>query len=84
MKRSIVSKIFAFLLSISCSKDENAKLVPIADDRVRLVKAFPNLNFSISLDFQSPDDITNRVFVAEKGGVLNLFLNTIMMPKTNL
>jgi len=75
MKRLIVPTLFAFLLILSCNKDEDNKLVPIAEDAISLVNAFPNLEFSRPLDLQSPDDGTNRIFVAEQGGKIKVFQN---------
>jgi glucose/arabinose dehydrogenase len=47
----------------------------MSDESVVLVNAFPNLSFTQPLDFQSPEDGSNRVFVAEKGGVIRVFDN---------
>ncbi|MBA4310097.1 MAG: glucose sorbosone dehydrogenase [Chlorobiaceae bacterium] len=38
-------------------------------------QAFPNLNFSWPVDFQSPNDGTNRIFVVAQGGIIWVFPN---------
>lgn len=45
------------------------------DGPVRLVEAFPNLSFTRPVDFQMPDDGSNRVFVLEQRGVIRVFEN---------
>ena len=45
------------------------------NETVELINAFPNLSFSQPLDFQSPRDGSNRVFVAEKTGAILVFNN---------
>lgn len=63
------------LILVSCSKDKDDRLVPLSEGAVSLVNAFPNLEFSRPLDLQSPDDGTNRIFVAEQGGSIKVFPN---------
>ncbi|WP_218963472.1 hypothetical protein [Maribacter sp. 4U21] len=75
MKRIIAPISFALLVLFSYSKDEDNKLVPLSEGAVSLVNAFPNLEFSRPLDLQSPDDGTNRIFVAERGGSIKVFPN---------
>lgn len=60
---------------ISCSDDNDSTRKPIPEDSIVLSNAFPNLTFSRPLDFQSANDGTNRVFVAEQGGVIKVFVN---------
>ncbi|KKM98092.1 hypothetical protein LCGC14_1161450 [marine sediment metagenome] len=47
------------------------------DDEVMLsqVNAFPNLSFSQPLDLQSPNDDSNRIYIAEKQGTIKVFDN---------
>lgn len=81
----ILKLLFAcFLLcSISCETEEtNFELIDESNDdeqnenvAVSLVNAFTNLSFTQPLDFQSPDDGTNRVFIVEKGGQIQVFEN---------
>ena len=42
---------------------------------IELVDAFPNLQFTNPVDFQSPKDGSGRIFVVEKGGQLSWFQN---------
>lgn len=63
------------LLFISCSSDDNSAFSPVPENSINLVNAFPNLNFSRPLDLQSSLDGTNRIFVAEQGGVIKVFEN---------
>lgn len=48
---------------------------PASVNGVTLENAFPNLQFSRPLDLQSPADDTDRIFVAEQGGSINVFSN---------
>lgn len=73
-----------FLVSIvSCdSETSNFELIdetndeqPNEDVSVSLVNAFPDLSFSQPLDLQSPNDGTDRIFVVEKGGRIQVFDN---------
>jgi glucose/arabinose dehydrogenase len=43
------------------------------DGQFRLVEAFPNLSFSRPVDFQVPDDDSDRVFVVEQAGLIRVF-----------
>ncbi len=42
---------------------------------ITVTNAFPNLGFSKPLDLQSPADGTNRIFVVEQGGTIQVFEN---------
>lgn len=76
-----MKKITAIFLSIStllfmsCSDESELELAPIPQNGLTVTNAFANLNFSAPLDLQSPKDGTNRIFVAEKGGVIKVFSN---------
>lgn len=54
----------------SAGNGENDKEVTIS-----LVNAFPNLSFSEPLDLQAVNNGSNKVYVAEKGGVIKVFDN---------
>lgn len=45
------------------------------DGTLRLVNAYPDLTFTRPVDFQVPDDGTNRVFVVEQAGHIKVFEN---------
>ena len=51
-----------------------------------VVKAFPNLSFSKPVDFQSPNDGTNRIFIVEQEGMIKVFANNsnVLSQKTFL
>ncbi len=44
--------------------------------KIQAVRAFPNLSFTRPVDLESPDDGTNRLFVVEQAGVINVFNNS--------
>jgi glucose/arabinose dehydrogenase len=62
-------------LNCACTDDDEVSLSPIPTNSIALTNAFTNLNFSRPLDLQSPQDGTNRIFVAEQGGVIKVFEN---------
>ena len=43
--------------------------------QVKLVNAFPNLSFDSPIDFESPDDGTNRIFIVEQLGLIKVLPN---------
>ncbi|TLP81665.1 PQQ-dependent sugar dehydrogenase [Maribacter sp. ACAM166] len=65
----------SLLLYVSCSDESDLALTPIPQNSITITNAFSNLIFSSPLDLQSPEDGTNRIFVAEKGGVIKTFEN---------
>lgn len=71
----LLSLLAGVSLYFSCNDDNDLTLNPIPENSLVLTNAFPNLTFSRPLDFQSPDDGTNRVFVAEQGGTIKVFEN---------
>ena len=86
--------ILFFALPFSCgTEDDNFELIDESDQgdpntnvTVSLVNAFENLSFTQPLDLQSPDDGTNRIFVVEKQGRIQVFENngTVMESVTFL
>jgi glucose/arabinose dehydrogenase len=76
MKRiGIILLSITFGINLSCSDESELALNPIADNSITINNAFSNLNFTNPLDLQSPKDDTNRIFVAEKGGIIKTFDN---------
>lgn len=76
MKRiGLVFLSISSLLIMSCSDKEDLALTPIVDDSITISNAFPNLTFSNPLDLQAPQDDSDRIFVAEKGGIIKTFQN---------
>ncbi|MGO4919717.1 PQQ-dependent sugar dehydrogenase [Maribacter spongiicola] len=63
------------LCYVSCSDADELALTPITDNSIAINNAFPNLTFANPLDFQSPNDQSGRIFVAEKGGIIKVFNN---------
>tara|TARA_R110002074_G_scaffold223009_1_gene393919 strand:+ start:32124 stop:33281 length:1158 start_codon:yes stop_codon:yes gene_type:complete len=71
MKRiGLVLLSITCLLATSCSDKEDLTLLPITDGSISLNDAFASLTFSKPLDLQSPQDGSNRIFVAEKDGII--------------
>ncbi len=74
MKKLTPSLITILLLFLACGSDDNS-----SDDTsgitYSLSNAFPNLAFSRPLDFQSPLDGSDRIFIAEQGGTIKVFQN---------
>lgn len=57
------------------NSDESRSVDPIPENTISLQNAFPNLSFSRPLDLQSPADGTDRIFVVEQGGTIEVFPN---------
>lgn len=55
--------------------DDSRPIDPISENSISLQNAYPNLRFSKPLDFQSPEDDTDRIFVVEQGGTIKVFPN---------
>ncbi|MEM9000098.1 MAG: PQQ-dependent sugar dehydrogenase [Bacteroidota bacterium] len=70
----------------SCGDDDNDTQENNNPDSVAyaVVNAFPNLSFDRPLDFQSPDDGTDRVFVVEQGGTIQVFQNDATIAETTV
>lgn len=60
-----------FLLA-NCSTSHNK-----VDAQIQLIQAFPNLSFTRPVDLQDPGDGSNRVFVLEQRGVIDVFENNM-------
>ena len=79
------------VLAFSCNRetfstdDEIAQMDPDDEtETITLINAFPNLSFSQPLDFQAPNDASNRVFVAEKRGTIMTFNNSSTTTDANI
>lgn len=57
--------------------DENNNEGPVS-----LVDAFPNISFNQPLDFQVPQDGSNKIYVAEKRGQIKVFDNNSSITET--
>lgn len=63
-------------LAPSC-KDSISNNPPVSEENkgLKLVKAFPNLDFRRPVDLQGANDGTNRIFVVEQEGIISSFEN---------
>lgn len=84
MMKSIF-KLFLFLsILFSCSDSIlDNEITPIATD-IEIINAFPNLQFIRPLDLQSPNDGTNRIFIVEQRGIINVFENSSTVTSSNI
>ncbi len=87
--KNLFIKLFVVLLFIgtACGCDNDQPPVDSGNDpadpgegemevvELNLVNAFPNLTFDRPVDFQSPDDGTDRIFVVEQSGTIRTFAN---------
>ncbi|TXN36205.1 PQQ-dependent sugar dehydrogenase [Flagellimonas hymeniacidonis] len=76
--KKISPPIIIFLLLFSCNSDNGNGTSDDnnpPDETFILENAFPNLSFSRPVDFQSPEDSSNRIFVVEQGGTIKVFPN---------
>ena len=80
MKKIAFISSLIFLSFISCSDDNgtntNSDDLDPSGTTFSLQNAFPNLSFSRPVDFQSPGDSSNRIFVVEQGGTIRVFDNS--------
>jgi len=86
MKRFTLFSAFLLLIfNLSCSSETDMSeiLEPINDNSITVVNAYPNLSFSRPLDLQSSPDNSNRIFVAEQGGVIKVFDNNSSASETS-
>lgn len=72
--KTVSALLFIGLLSCD-SNDPVTKLINEEGKTIALLEPFPSLSFNQPLDFQTPEDDTNRVFVVEKGGRIVVFEN---------
>ncbi|MEM9076686.1 MAG: PQQ-dependent sugar dehydrogenase [Bacteroidota bacterium] len=79
MKKIALLPVSIFLFLFSCSDDNGTSTtsddVDPGETAFTLQNAFPNLSFSRPVDFQSPNDSSNRIFVVEQGGIIRVFDN---------
>ncbi|MGB8316525.1 MAG: PQQ-dependent sugar dehydrogenase [Ignavibacteriaceae bacterium] len=64
--------LLSFYISLLCC----SKLLA----QYEAVNAFPNLSFKNAVDFQSPGDGSNRIFIVEQEGIIRVFQNN---PETS-
>lgn len=74
--KSLLFLIFNLLyLAPSCSDSPQKNIEINSETAFKMVKAFENLEFTRPVDFQSPKDGSNRVFVVEQEGIISVFDN---------
>jgi len=53
----------------------NEKNKETPSSSIQIKKAYPGLKFKRPVDFQEPNDNTNRIFVVEQRGIISSFSN---------
>ncbi|WP_411031772.1 PQQ-dependent sugar dehydrogenase [Spongiimicrobium sp. 3-5] len=89
MKKLIkISSLLSLAIMLSCNSDDNNGTInnatPPAEGTLGIVNAFPELRFSRPVDFQSPADGTNRIFVVEQQGTIRVFENTNTVSESSV
>lgn len=70
--RTCLFLILIIYISIGCLADDQSTSPP---EQIHIIKAYPKLKFNRPVDFQSPADGTNRIFVVEQSGRIFVFPN---------
>jgi glucose/arabinose dehydrogenase len=73
-------KVFIFIATVLFFMNDSPRQ-PVADDASQslpynLIEAFPRLTFDLPVELTSPDDGTNRIFLVEQKGVIQVFQNS--------
>ena len=64
------------IILINCNwSNKNEEILAQPEGKYKLVSAFPNLEFVSPIELTSPDDNTDRVFVAGQKGTISVFQN---------
>lgn len=88
--KTLLKKFNPFFLALifSCnSSDDSGRTDPIDPpdpSGLSVVNAFPELRFSRPLDLQSPADGTDRIFVVEQRGIIQVFPNEANTPSSTI
>ncbi|KPM48434.1 PQQ-dependent sugar dehydrogenase [Jiulongibacter sediminis] len=80
-----LSLLFLALISMAPSCNNKPKVEYPENNNggnLELVEAYPNLRFTRPVDFQSPNDGSNRVFVVEQEGKISFFKNDETVSET--
>ena len=75
MKSNILTTLILLFFIFGCNQTEINNEPPTEDTELTYVNPFPNLNFYQPVDIQFPPDESNRLFVVEKRGRINVFEN---------
>ena len=78
--------VLLVLVAFRCkvATEESSVITPVASDGYKGVLAFPKLSFNDPIDFTHANDGTNRLFVVEQKGVIQVFENNISAEKTSV
>ncbi len=74
----LLLSVLPIIIVCAGSNTEKEELVDRGEEEsssIQIKKAFPALKFTRPVDFQTPDDATNRVFIVEQRGVISSFTN---------
>ena len=74
--------LVAFNCKVGADDQPTAVVPPLALAGYKAVLAFPKLSFADPVDFTHANDGTNRVFVVEQKGVIQVFENNATTEKT--
>ncbi len=77
--------VLLVLVAFRCKVEtqEQSVITPVASDGYKSVLAFPKLSFNNPVDFTHANDGTNRLFVVEQKGVIQVFENNVSAEKTS-
>lgn len=76
---SLLAICWLLFSTVSCSAQTDVEM-----DGVQIEPAFPNLSFQRPVDFQYPEDGTNRVFVVEQAGTIHVFEKESSVESTDI
>lgn len=90
--KTIIKKtpVLFFVLLLACNSSDNSGNGGMDDDvppdstGLTIVNAFPELRFNRPLDFQSPSDGTDRIFVVEQRGIVHVFPNNATVSEASV
>jgi glucose/arabinose dehydrogenase len=74
-----MSKIFICLAIILFLGDDHDQATPY-----KLIEAFPKLTFDMPVELTSPDDGSDRIFIIEQKGVIQVFQNSGTVQKSTV
>jgi len=94
--KNLIKPLFIILVLIIFSCDTNNSSNTMNDEdnmeqelnenegSISVINAFPNLSFAQPLDLQVANDGSNRIFIAEKAGVIRVFENESSINESNI
>ncbi len=74
------------LVAFRCkvATEEPSLITPVVSDGYKSILAFPKISFNDPVDFTHANDGTNRLFVVEQKGVIQVFENNVSAEKTSI